>query len=266
MPARATILIPTFCNSHTLPFSVDSALKQTIEDIEVMIVGDGVPNETREFISHLDDPRVRFFDFPKGERHGELYRHEVLQQANGDIVCYLSDDDLYLPRHVESMLDALEEADFASSLTVWVHPDQQLQVQALDLTRDDNIRLIRYAQNLISLSFAAHTMSLYRRLPYGWRTTPQSHATDHYMWQQVLSESDVKSTNTFRPTSIHFPSPLRKEWSKEKRLAEISSWREKILRPSFAADFEKEVFTGLAKTAASDYARLYLEVFGRVKM
>ncbi len=62
-----------------------------------------------------DDVRVRFFDFPKGERHGELNRHEALGEAKGRIVCYLSDDDLLLPGHVVEMGRLLENADFAHS-------------------------------------------------------------------------------------------------------------------------------------------------------
>ena len=50
-----------------------------------------------------DDERVRFLDFPKGARHGELNRHEALREARGRIVCYLSDDDLRV------MIRALEK-------------------------------------------------------------------------------------------------------------------------------------------------------------
>ena len=63
------------------------------------MVGDGVEDDTRTALEPFaDDDRVRFFDLPKGPRHGELNRHETLRQATGNIVCYLSDDDLLLPR------------------------------------------------------------------------------------------------------------------------------------------------------------------------
>ena len=56
------------------------------------------------------DPRVRWFDNPKGPRHGELHRHAALQEARGEIVCYLCDDDLWLPDHVERMRALLDGA------------------------------------------------------------------------------------------------------------------------------------------------------------
>src|SRR3990170_4712932 len=93
----ATILIPTFRHAALVPYSLRSALTQEGAVVEVFVVGDGVEEDTRVALApFLSDPRVRFFDFPKGERNGELSRHEALHEASGRIVCYLSDDDLLL--------------------------------------------------------------------------------------------------------------------------------------------------------------------------
>src|SRR5215210_721750 len=74
MPLEATVLIPTHDHGPLLLHSARSALAQTVEEIEVFISGDGVPEVTREIVSELKrDERVRFFDHPKGPRHGEIY-------------------------------------------------------------------------------------------------------------------------------------------------------------------------------------------------
>lgn len=85
----ATVVIPTFNHGPTLLYSVASALEQTVQDIEVFIIGDGVPDVTREIVGNFigQDKRVRFFDNPKGPRHGEIYRHQALAEASGEIVC-----------------------------------------------------------------------------------------------------------------------------------------------------------------------------------
>ena len=101
----ATILIPTYRHAALLPYAVRSALAQEDASIELFVVGDGVEDDTRAALEpFLSDRRVRFFDLPKGERHGELNRHAALAEASGRIVCYLSDDDLLLPGHVATML------------------------------------------------------------------------------------------------------------------------------------------------------------------
>ena len=66
MPLEATVLIPTHDHGPLLPCSARSVLAQTIEEIELFIIGDGVPDVTREVVSELmRDARVRFFDNPK---------------------------------------------------------------------------------------------------------------------------------------------------------------------------------------------------------
>ena len=73
MSTAATVVIPTHDHGRTLLRSVPSALAQTVSELEVFVVGDGVPDVTRELMAELvaADERVRFFDNPKGERHGE---------------------------------------------------------------------------------------------------------------------------------------------------------------------------------------------------
>ena len=67
-----TILIPTYRHAALLPYAVTSALAQTGASFELFVVGDGVEDDTRAALEpFLSDPRVRFFDLPKGQRHGE---------------------------------------------------------------------------------------------------------------------------------------------------------------------------------------------------
>ena len=100
----ATILIPTFDHADLIAFPLRSILRQSDQDFEILVVGDGVPERTREVLApFLDDPRIRFFDNPKGAGNGELHRHAALQEASGDIVCYCGDDDLWLPDHLATL-------------------------------------------------------------------------------------------------------------------------------------------------------------------
>ena len=46
--ALASVLIPTHDHWATLPLAVNSALGQTVEDVEVIIIGDGVTEQVAE--------------------------------------------------------------------------------------------------------------------------------------------------------------------------------------------------------------------------
>lgn len=229
----ATILIPTHDHAALLPVSIRSALEQRAASVEVFVVGDGVGDDTRAAVAGFGrDARVRFFDFPKGERHGERHRHTALQEAAGEIVCYLSDDDILLPSHVAEMRRLLDTADFAHSVPVLVDPDGILVYRPADLARPEFFALIREGRNnFISLTGAAHSRALYGRLPHGWRPAPPGTPTDIHMWQQVTSLPGLRGATGSRLTSIHFPDPAWNRIDERTRVAALEGWLERALGP-----------------------------------
>lgn len=254
MSRRATILIPTMAGrGPVLRHSVASVLNQTVRDLEVFIVGDGVCDATREVIRELasGDDRLRFFDFPEHPSRGEPNRHEVLtREATGDIVCYLCDRDLYLPDHVERMSELLRAADFAHTLSFDIRPDDTFRFKAqMDVSRaDDRSWILRgwEVENGIPLSFAGHTMDLYRRLPHGWRETPPGLYTDIYMWEQMLAEPTCTAVSDSRPTVLYYPSYMRRGWSVEHRRQELARWSERMTDAAWREEFLLEVIEALA--------------------
>lgn len=212
MKCAVSILIPTHDHGPLVGLAIESALAQTVEDLEVVVVGDGVPEVTRTVVGELAarDPRVRFFDLPKGPRRGELNRDTVLRaHGRGEAILYLSDDDLYFPDHAERMLEAMRKADFVSATALFGEPRGGVRLMAAD-TRYPEIR--RYANHVegglgIGLSQAGHTAAAYAALPEGWRTTPGSLPTDQYMWQQFLADERVRVGRTSRLAVLSLPSP-----------------------------------------------------------
>ncbi len=235
MPPRATVLVPTFDHGPTLRYSLASALRQTVEELELFVVGDGAPDVTREILRELaaSDPRVRFFDNPKGPRHGEVHRARALAEACGEIVCYLADDDLWTPFHLEAMLEWLADADFAHTLPLRVLPDQRLVGLTLNLEDPRDRELELGGENRIPLACAGHTLAAYRRLPHGWRTTPPDIFTDLYMFQQFLADPAMRAVSGTRPTCLHFASPERVGWTLEQRCAELEEWFRRVTDPDW---------------------------------
>jgi hypothetical protein len=259
MDLAATVLIPTHDHGALLEYSLASARAQTMEDIEILVVGDGVGDDTREVVDRVaaSDPRVRFFDNPKGPRFGEAYRHGVLQEARGEFIAYLSDDDLWLPEHLEQMRGLLEHADFANALPVWFDTDGRPNVHRVDLTLPFYRELFLSGENRVPLSCAAHTAELYQRLPHGWRTTPWTTPdgvylpTDLYMFQQILEVPGVRAVSGFRPTVLNFPSRLRKEMDPADRLQELVDWAGRIQDPVGLTEYTLSVLEDATRRLAA---------------
>jgi hypothetical protein len=262
MHVKATVIVPTFNHGPLLLRAVQSALAQSVRELEIFIVGDGVTDATRAAAQELVrlDSRVRFFDNPKGPSRGELWRHAALAQASGEIVCYLCDDDLWLPDHVEVLYELLRGAHFAGAWPVRVDIDGSIDTWPVSLQDPAFRESLLGGQNYFGLSCGAHTLAFYKSLSHGWRTTPAGKPTDLHMWQQLLGQPGCVAVSGPHPTVVMFPSPPRAAWTLDERLLEVDAWlaspdsaRHPLERRLLAVMFRRLATTQLA--LASEVSR-----------
>ena len=246
----ATVLLPTTGDrGPLLRHSVASVLGQTVADLELFIIGDGVDPAARSAIEELAaaDPRVRFVDRPKHARRGEPYRHQVLaEEASGRVVAYLCDRDLWLPTHLEELTRLLDaDADLAHTLRFDVTDAGTFAFRhTADLADPgDRERSASFA-NLLPLSFVGHTLDAYRRLPHGWRTTPEGTATDRYMWAQFLDQPWVTVAGSPMPTVLYFKRGEHPGLSTPERLALLEGWSPRVAGDGSAV-VQREVLAAL---------------------
>jgi glycosyltransferase involved in cell wall biosynthesis len=233
----ATVLIPTHEHVEPLRLAVASVQQQNLQDFELFIVGDGVTDATRAVVAELSatDGRIRFFDFPKGPRKGEIHRHQALQYAQGRIVAYLGDDDYWMPNHLEVLDAALIDADFAHTLQVGIDGKGQIVVLPADLQNPAfRNQMLTELFNRFDFTFAGHTLAAYRRLPHGWRTTPPEFPwTDLYMWRQFLAEPWCRAKSAMVPTAINTWTSHRPHLNDRERADDLAYWRAQSAAPEF---------------------------------
>ena len=233
----ATVLIPTHNHVESLRHAIASVQQQGLQDFELFIVGDGVGDATRALVEELSasDRRIRFFDFPKGPRKGEIHRHQALQHARGRFVAYLGDDDCWMPNHLEVLGELLTEADFGHTMQVGVDAERKIVVMPADLQNPEfRRRMLTEPFNRFDLTFAGHTLKAYRRLPHGWRTTPPEFPwTDLYMWRQFLAEPWCRARSAMVPTGINTWTHLRPHLSDLERAEDLAYWRAQAATPEF---------------------------------
>src|SRR5258708_504056 len=110
MPSpRVTVIIPTYNWSTVLPYAIDSVLKQTMGDFELLVVGDGCTDDSEQVVTAINDARVRWINLPANTGHQAGPNNRGLQEARGEFIAYLGHDDLWLRHHLQCTTDGLDE-------------------------------------------------------------------------------------------------------------------------------------------------------------
>ena len=262
---RASVLIPIHNKPTTLPLTVDTVLRQSVEDLEVLLIGDGVTDEVRAVVESLvaADGRVRFLDHPKGPHHGERYRHDAIEAARSDAIFYLCDDDLLLPDHVADLLDLLREHSFVQSLNGEVRPDGQVRFYAADLGDPEVVAMhlrddVRFCS--VSITGTAHTRALYDAVGDRWDTTPAGWWPDHWQFRKLMRHPSYAGATSSRMTALQFPtsSDGRDTWTDDERLAELEPWHRLVVAPGGQADIDRRCEAGRRAQLIEDRAAIAL--------
>ena len=265
MIPRASVLVPIHNKPSTLPLTVDTVLRQSEPELEVLLIGDGVTDAVREVVDTLTstDGRVRFLDFPKGPHHGERYRHEAIRAARSDAIFYVCDDDLLLPDHVADLLGLLEEHTFVQSLNGEVRPDGHVRFYAADLGDPDVVALhlrddIRFCS--VSITGTAHTRALYDAVVDPWDTTPEGWWPDHWQFRKLMAHPAYRGATSDRMTALQFPtsSDGRDTWSDDERLAELEPWHRLVTSPGGQEDVDRRCEQGRREQLVEDRATISL--------
>lgn len=103
MSARplVSVIIPTYNRAGFVTDAVESALAQTAQNLEVIVVDDGSTDGTREALARYDG-RIRAVY--QEHANGNTARNRGVTLARGRYVAFLDSDDLWLPEKLEAQL------------------------------------------------------------------------------------------------------------------------------------------------------------------
>lgn len=111
---RVSVVIPSYDRPDLVGEAVQSVDRQTVNDIEVIVVDDHSPTPVEE---HLDTSRfetvtVRCHRHERN-RGANAARNTGISKANGEFVGFLDDDDVWKPTFVERQLETFRQANDA---------------------------------------------------------------------------------------------------------------------------------------------------------
>ena len=104
---KVSVIVPTYNRAELIGLTIESILKQTFADFELIVINDGSTDGTEETIKKYTDPRIKYYRKDNGGESSA--RNYGLRMAQGEFIAYCDSDDIFCPDHLAALVAALEK-------------------------------------------------------------------------------------------------------------------------------------------------------------
>jgi len=166
--------------------AINSVLAQTFSDYEIIVVADGC-QKTMEIVK---DMPVRSFFIQRTALFTGGPRNKGIDEAKGEYVVYLDNDDIYGRNHLQIIADQLEDYD-------WVWYNDIRYNPRLKIWYDNDCDIKQVGRH--GTSNICHRSSLKTRWEF------KGYAHDHYFIQRLLDNPNYKRISPPEYYVCHIP-------------------------------------------------------------
>jgi glycosyltransferase involved in cell wall biosynthesis len=207
-----SILLPTHNRPEVLHLAIRSVLAQTRTDWELLVVGDGCTDNTAQVVQGFADPRIRWFDLPKGPGFGYANRNIALRQAKGELIAFLGHDNLYFPDHLEKLAAAFArpKVQFAVARPLFIDDDGTILPFFANLQIPPVFREFTEVRNFLPATAIMHRRSAFDRV--GMWPEREEGSGDWDLWKRILADCGRPGVAMVdQPTCLHFRANWRRQ-------------------------------------------------------
>ena len=101
---KVSVIIAVYNGEKFLVQSINSILRQTYDNLELILVNDGSTDKSEDVIGAIDDPRIRYFKI-KNTGSPSKPRNIGISNAEGEYIALCDQDDTWLPEKLEKQLE-----------------------------------------------------------------------------------------------------------------------------------------------------------------
>ena len=114
-----SIILPAYNAERTILKTIESVQKQTVSDVELIVINDGSNDHTLEVLDTVKDARMKIFSYQNGGV--SVARNRGIAHAKGNFIAFLDTDDLWTSDKLEMQLAALQQHPDAGVAYSWTH-------------------------------------------------------------------------------------------------------------------------------------------------
>lgn len=186
------VIIPCYNSSRFLKKTLDSALAQNYQPLEIITVNDGSSDDTGKILESYQ-PRIRVLYHPNGANRGESASVNLaLSTTQAEFVAFLGHDDLWYPQKVERVVAAFEESPHAGLVYSNGHMIDETDRVLYPFQRADYVHDPRPHRLLLDCYIKTPSLVVVRRSVLALTGQFSAFvASDHDLWLRIAEVSSV---------------------------------------------------------------------------
>ena len=147
--AKVSLIVAIYNTGKYLKPCLDSLIKQTFEDIEIILIDDGSSDGSEEICDFYAKKDSRVKVIHKKNEGLSMARNSGIRYATANYIIFIDGDDYIENDMVEKLYYAIEEndADIAECGVSWIYKDTNVEEVAEKLIICDNIKSLEYLLN-----------------------------------------------------------------------------------------------------------------------
>jgi glycosyltransferase involved in cell wall biosynthesis len=178
-----TVIIPTYNRCNLLVQAINSVLAQIYKDFELLVIDDGSTDNTRQTVTAIGDPRIKYIYKPNGGVSSA--RNLGLKNAAGEFVAFLDHDDYYPQSFLEVLTKELKEnPDYGTAygpITVVTEEGKQIPFYKADSCRSGRVTEDMFKKGFVWTSSVVFRKSVWDRFWYDENLKSSTEDFDAYL-------------------------------------------------------------------------------------
>jgi len=112
-----SVIITTYNRAYCLKKAITSAINQTYDNLEIIVLDDGSTDNTELVVKKISDSRIVYIRHQKNKGIGAA-RNTGIKNSKGSFIAFLDSDDEYLPEKIEKSLEVFKDSSFRTGMVV----------------------------------------------------------------------------------------------------------------------------------------------------
>lgn len=190
---KVSVLMPVYNAELFIKEAIESVLKQTYTDWELIIADDGSTDTSIEIAESFADQRIRI-ERDKENRGIVFARNRVLTLARGEYIAWLDADDISLPDRLQTQVNFLDAKADIGLVGTWIELIDQSGTRTgvawKNRTKPENISAALLFGNQFTNSSVMIRKSVLPSDPYRYECAT-SEAEDYDLWIRLAQTTKL---------------------------------------------------------------------------